>query len=210
MKLDPKCISTQAVEKSIQVEISREFSTAVTEKPVMIRNVSTTAAQVSGMDWQIIEVPISQASGLIGQLSTKPEKILKLGDQVSKQIKSTTVQASEHVGQVSTKEIKEKLSTMGDPNEQVSEQTVQVPISKVSEQITSESTASEPSQLSQFGKTIDFLRHVLKEKEKGVSGLQQRVNPRTLYLTDSGSQPEFQELLPALVAGPCVFCSPPS
>ena len=27
----------------------------------------------------------------------------------------------------------------------------------------------------------------------------------TLYLTDSGGQPEFQELLPALVVGPCVF-----
>ena len=30
-------------------------------------------------------------------------------------------------------------------------------------------------------------------------------NPCTLYLTDSGGQPEFQELLPSLVVGPCVF-----
>ena len=30
-------------------------------------------------------------------------------------------------------------------------------------------------------------------------------NPWTLYLTDSGGQPDFQELLPALVVGPCVF-----
>ena len=30
-------------------------------------------------------------------------------------------------------------------------------------------------------------------------------NPQTIYLTDSGWQPEFQELLPALVVGPCVF-----
>jgi len=33
----------------------------------------------------------------------------------------------------------------------------------------------------------------------------QHVNPWTLYLTDSGGQPEFQELLPGLVVGPCVF-----
>ena len=39
----------------------------------------------------------------------------------------------------------------------------------------------------------------------GVSGLPQNINPWTLYLTDSGGQPEFQELLPALVVGPCVF-----
>ena len=192
LKLDPNRTSTQAVEKSIQVEI--------------IRNVSTTTAWVSGMDWQIIKDPISQASGLIGQLSAKPDKISKLGNQVSEQIKSTTTQASGYIAhqQVSIKQTKESLSKVGDSNEQVSEQTVQGPISKASElQITSESSDSKPSQLSQFGRTIDFLRHVLKEK--GVSELQQHVNSWTLYLTDSGGQPEFQELLPALVAGPCVF-----
>ena len=51
LKLNPKRISTRAVEKSIQVEISRE--------------VSTNAAQMSAMDWQIIEDPFSQASGFV-------------------------------------------------------------------------------------------------------------------------------------------------
>ena len=97
----------------------------------MIRNVSTTAAQMSGIDWQIIEDPISQASGLIGQLSTKSEKISKLGDQVSTQIESTITQASGHIGPVPTEQTRENLSTEGDSNEQVSEQTVQVHISKV-------------------------------------------------------------------------------
>ena len=51
---------------------------------------------------------------------------------------------------------------------------------------------------------MEFLLHVLREK--GISRLWQHVdNPHTLYLTDSGGQPEFQELLPALVTGPCVF-----
>ena len=127
-----------------------------------------------------------------------------MGDQVSTHSGSTITQASGHIGPVPAKQTRGNLG--GDSNEQVSEQTVQVPISEVlsiSKKITSERADSEPSQLSQFGKTIDFLRHVLKEK--GVSGLQQRVNPWTLYLTDSGGQPEFQELLPALVAGPWVF-----
>ena len=73
------------------------------------------------------------------------------------------------------------------------------------EHTTSKSPDSElpqPSE-SQFRKSIEFLQQVLKEK--GVSGLQQHVKPWTLYLTDSGGQPEFQEFLPALVAGPCVF-----
>ena len=138
MKLDPKRISTQIAEKSVQVEV--------------IRDVSITTAQVSGLDWQKIEDLDSQASGLIGQLSTKHEQAMK---------------------KVSPKPA------------------------------TSESLDSEPLERSQFSKTIDYFRKVLKEK--GVSGLRQHVNPWTLYLTDSGGQPEFQELLPALVVGPCVF-----
>ena len=52
--------------------------------------------------------------------------------------------------------------------------------------------------------SIGFLRNIL-EKE-GVSGVKKYVsNPKTIYLTDSGGQPEFQELLPALVVGPCIF-----
>ena len=52
--------------------------------------------------------------------------------------------------------------------------------------------------------SIDSLRDVL-EKE-GVSGVKKYItNLKTIYLTDSGGQPEFQELLPALVVGPCIF-----
>ena len=185
MKLDPIRTSTQVVEKSVRVEIIRDVSTAV--------------AQVSGIDWLIIEDPISQASGLIGQLSTNPVKISKVGDQ---EIEGTITQASGKIGELSAKEKKEEnLSTVGNSNEQVSGQMVQIPKSKVSKHITSES--SEPSQHYQFHKISDFLRYVLKKK--GVFRLQQNINPWTLYLTDSGGQPEFQELLPALVVGPCVF-----
>ena len=57
---------------------------------------------------------------------------------------------------------------------------------------------------SQHSQSIAFLRNVL-EKE-GVSGVKKYItNPKTIYLTDSGGQPEFQELLPALVVGPCIF-----
>ena len=65
------------------------------------------------------------------------------------------------------------------------------------------STAKGSSQ-SQHSQSIAFLRNVL-EKE-GVSGVKKYItNPKTIYLTDSGGQPEFQELLPALVVGPCIF-----
>ena len=52
----------------------------------------TTAAWVSGIDWQVIGDPISQASELIGQLSTKSEKISKVGDQVSNEMENTVTQ----------------------------------------------------------------------------------------------------------------------
>ena len=52
--------------------------------------------------------------------------------------------------------------------------------------------------------SIGFLRKILENE--GVSGVKKYVsNPKTIYLTDSGGQPEFQELLPALVVGPCIF-----
>ena len=123
MKLDSKRSSTQIAEKSVQVEV--------------IRDVTITTAQVSGLDWQNIEDLNSQASGLIGQLSTKHEQAMK----------------------------------------------------KVSKRATSKSLDSEPPEHSQFSKTIEFFRQVLKEK--GVSELQQCVNSWRLYLTDSGGQPEF-------------------
>ena len=157
-------------------------STRVAEKSVMIRNVSIIAGQVSGIDWQKIEDPISQASGLIGQLSSKQVNVSKEGDWVSEQMENPSTQGSG-----------------------LSKQTDQVPnveVSRFSEKTTAKTPDSKLSHDSQFSKTIGFLRHVLKKK--GVSRLQQ-VNPWTLYLTDSGGQPEFQELLPALVVGPCVF-----
>ena len=59
MKLDQTRTSTQVAEKSVQVNL--------------IRNVSTSVAQVSGFNWQIMEDPITQAAGLIGQLPEKED-----------------------------------------------------------------------------------------------------------------------------------------
>jgi len=172
IKLDPNRTSTQVVDKSV---------------PVEIRDVSKTAAQVSGLEWQKIEDPVLQASRLIGQLSSsKQVEVSEVGDQAFDQMENSIMLASKE-------------------RDQVSEQ-MQNPTTQVSEQIpTSEQKIPDfkLSRDSKFSKAIGFLRHVLKEK--GVSGLQQHVYPWTLYLTDSGGQPEFQELLPALVAGPCVF-----
>ena len=184
MKLDPNRTSTQAVEKSIRVEI--------------IRNISRTAAQVSGIGWQRIEDPVSQASELIGQLSIKEVKMSHVGDQVSEQMKNQFMQGSEEGNQV-CEQMDNPIAQASGP----SKQTGQVHQAEVSRSSTLEMSDSELSQHSDYSKTMDFLQHVLKEK--GVSELQQNVNPWTLYLTDSGGQPEFQELLPALVVGPCVF-----
>jgi len=142
-------------------------STQVAEKSVMIRNISKSAAQVSGIDWQKIEDPISQASGLIGQLSRKQVKVSEVGDQASEQMKNSIMLASKVGDQISKQ--------MQSPTAQVSEQ-MQSPTTQVSGQIpNSEQTMSiipdsEVSRDSKFSKTIEFLRHVLKEK--GVSGLQ--------------------------------------
>ena len=191
IKLDQKRTSTQALENSVQVEI---------------KNVSKTTAKVSGLDWHKIADPISQASGLIGQLFI---------NQQEKHKEDPSTQASGLVGRLSTdqgKSMKEESHSMAEnlseyvtEPEQTKDITEPKVVLELPEHTTPKSPDSElpqPSQ-SQFQKAIEFLRQVLKKK--GISGLQQHVSPWTLYLTDSGGQPEFQELLPALVTGPCVF-----
>ena len=177
MKLDSKCTSTQLAEKSVQV--------------------TKTVAQVSGFGWKVIEDPVTQASELIGQLSTQEMVVTKVdvpNQQISEDVEDQTTHASELLSeQLSPKQEKPfqgNQSTVGSSTEPLS--------------VSDDTASSNPdSQLPPY-KSINFLRRVLREK--GVSGLRQHVNnPWTLYLTDSGGQPEFQELLPGLVAGPCVF-----
>ena len=220
LKLDERRTSTQVLEKSIHVEI--------------IRNVKTTAAQVLGLDWKIIDNPLKEASGLIEQLckqqemkdhskvgqSKQPEHpttpVLKpILNKPSKnqqdytrmeqksdsklhfsQQQSTSREVFEPTKQTSTTQ-KEYQTTEVD---QVNQQTGQSLKPGLLDSDLSTDQDYRSSQ--QYTETIDFLRLALETK--GISGLQ-NVNPWTLYLTDSGGQPEFQELLPALAEGPSVF-----
>ena len=199
MKLGPNRTSTTLAEKSVQVEV---------------RDVATTVAQVSGLDWQIIEDPGKQACGLMGQMVTKKEKEskeeeFKREDHSAIQ-KTKTHEPKGETGEHVFQQIGQSYAAMRCLSTQTSEQQEREldgsPLA-CSPTITLDSPENhEPnSQSFQFSR-IDFFRQIL-EKE-GISGLKQhisRLNPWILYLTDSGGQPEFQELLPALVVGPCVF-----
>ena len=202
MKLDPTRTSTQIAEKSVRVEV---------------RDVSTAVAQVSGLDWQIIEDPGTQAHGLMEQIFTEPEKTKSKEENqrvfksnICSTVEETSAQASEEIVELpieQEKVIKEDNITSTQKSSQVFEQEREPDSSIVTESPVNLAESSEyttsrsqPSQLH----NIAFLRKVIKEK--GVLGLKQHINnPWTLYLTDSGGQPDFQELLPALVVGPCVF-----
>jgi len=164
MKLDPTRTSTPLAEKSVRVDIMRDVSLSV--------------AQMSSFDWQVIEDPMTQASGLLGHLSTQLE------DQFSEQTEQVLKpQESSPNPTLTTSPEAEKSSSSAEEQGHT----------------TSKSPDPETSKLS---KTIEFFRRVLKEKGVCIVHVE---NPCTLYLTDSGGQPEFQELLPALVAGPCIF-----
>ena len=145
---------------------------------------------MSGLDWKRIDDLNSQASGLVWQLSSKKEE-----DSI----------ASGPNTQLSTKQEEEAMEendlVVEDPGKLVYQQTDDTSEAKA----LSKSTVSKSPETKhfKFSKTINFVQHALKEK--GVSELKQHLNSSTLYLTDSGGQPEFQELLPALVVGPCVF-----
>ena len=194
-KLDPERCSTQLSEKSVRVEV--------------IRDVSKMVAKVTDFEWKIMEDPVTQGSELIRQWSTKQKKVSKdtstvdySNQKVSEHSDDQTTQTSEVRAQLE-KAFQDNQFIVRSSNEKAPEPTGQVSQTEPSEDTTSSSRDSVPPQHSQH-KSMEFLLHVLREK--GISELRQHVdNPHTLYLTDSGGQPEFQELLPALVTGPCVF-----
>ena len=209
-----------------KVDIASRTSTQIAEKSVRV--VSTAVAEVSDVKWRKID-DNAVACGLMGQMVTEQEMGSKEANQKEHKQKSRleTGNASEQAPsqkedstQASVKVQKdEQLSAVNDANKQVSEQTVPVSKQNTSKQNTSkqqervpddsqvanstndsQATKSKSQQLQSTG----FLRHVLETE--GVSGVKKYINnPQTIYLTDSGGQPEFRELLPAIVVGPCIF-----
>ena len=186
MKLDlTERVSTQAVEKSVRVEI--------------IRNISTAVAQMSGFDWQITKDPLAQASGLIAQFAEQ-EKVLS----------EATHSAEDYHQQVlgQTSEVFEQLGLLEEDDDG---QITNLPAQPLLESQLTNSSAQEAEHTTpknpaaehfQSSMAMDFFRRVVKER--GVSSVHLD-NPCTLYLTDSGGQPEFQDLLPAIAVGPSVF-----
>ena len=251
-ELDKIYTSTQVVEKSVQVEV----------RDLKVRDVVTHVAQVSGLDWQVIEDPITQAHRLIGQLpektTTKTSQDLKgqhskQKNQQSGKDSSPNLPVEKPSDTQTTDSCAWETSDITNPSTQVTNDTKisNPPAQEANDNQTSNPTAQEandsqtsnnnnsetsrppaqevnnsqtsnlPAQEANDSHMIDllaqkpkgsppsnsepwleeFLRDVLKKK-----GVPERcIDKWTLYLTDSGGQPEFQELLPALVVGPCVF-----
>ena len=171
-----------------------------------------------------------QASELIEQLSTQSKQVSTKGshlapegpkqqfsdhtEQVSKQESihnspATTSPVAEELSKNNTS-VRERLSESNTLTKEESSKSItpaekgdNIPIAQSPAEESGHPISKSPtSEVFQFSKTIDFFRYVIKER--GVSRVHVN-NPCTLYLTDSGGQPEFQELLPALVVGPCVF-----
>ena len=211
MKLDQTRTSTPVAEASLRVDFVRKMSTSVD----FVRKMSTSVAWASGFDWKIIEDPMTQASALIVQLSEKSEKVnvstkdnhsTEKAEQASRPQKNLpNLQLEKRDDSQNTSSSAEVPNTSQTITSPSNTQTTNVP-AKAPKMVQVTNSLAGPKSLhskaSQPSKTINFFRRVLKER--GVSRVHDD-NPCTLYLTDSGGQPEFQDLLPALVVGPCVF-----
>lgn len=177
--------STQAVEKSVRVEI---------------RNISTAVA----FDWQITKDPLAQASGLIAQFAEQEKVSSETNHSAAEDYHQ---QVLGHTSQVLKQEGLPDLCTEDDDDGQITNSPAQALLESQltnspvqdAEDTTPKNPASEGFQSSI---AMDFFRRVVKER--GVSSVHLD-NPCTLYLTDTGGQPEFQDLLPAIAAGPSVF-----
>ena len=192
MKLDQTRTSTPVAETSLRVDFVRKMSTCV--------------AWASGFDWKIIEDPMTQASALIVHLSTESEKTLTEdhhSTEKAEQASKPPEKRNDSQNTISSAEAPNTNQTITLPPEAPSNtQTTNVPAEAAKVTNSLARPKSPDSEATQLSKTITFFRRVLKEK--GVSKVHVD-NPCTLHLTDSGGQPEFQELLPALVVGPCIF-----
>ena len=213
------------------VVITDRTSTQIAEKSVRV--VSRTVAEISDSKWEKIDDTNKYACGLMEQMSTRSKEAKQQADheQVNNsEEQNTNEQLSNQRGgstPASGKEQKDACSAAKDANKRV-------PVSKQQESVPDNSQAPKSTDDSQAPKSTDgqapnstddsqaskstergsskrqqlpsigFLRNILENE--GVSGVKKYVsNPKTIYLTDSGGQPEFQELLPALVVGPCIF-----
>ena len=204
-----------------KVDITNRISTELAEKSVRV--VSTTVAEVSDFNWQKVD---DTAHELLGQITEEEVESKKENQKQHRQANHleeghTNEQFNQREGtQASVKEQKdEPLSAIKDANKQFPEQTLAASKQNVlkqqegepdDSQRTNSNDASQATKSTSRGSLMsqqlkfDFLRNVLKKE--GVSGMKKCItNQKTIYLTDSGGQPEFQELLPALVVGPCIF-----
>ena len=207
-----------------KVDIAHQTSTKIAEKS--IRVVSTTVAEVSDLTWKEID-DTAVACGLMGQMLTGQEMESKQANQKEHKHEDHLEEGNgnpnhrEGSTQASVKVQKDKpLSAVKDARKKVPDHTVPVSkqnTSKQQDKVPDDSQATNPTDDSQATdsaardspnsqqlQSIAILRKILETE--GASGVKKYVNnPQTIYLTDSGGQPEFQELLPALVVGPCIF-----
>jgi len=177
----------------------RHTSTGVVEKSVQVRKVTTSIASRSGLKqpWKLLEDPSEQASALIGQMISHHAKEENHPTSDS-EISSSLVEEMPPLSN-------EGISPILPPSESENSTSPLSEAENVSVSSDDQTFVSQTCpQHSQFKTTIKFFLEALSKK--GASRLQQYLaDPETIYMTDTGGQPEFQELLPALVEGPSVF-----
>ena len=220
--------STQIAEKSVRV-----VSTAVAEmSDLTFRKIDDTAVACGLMGDMLIgqETESKQAN----QMEHTQENHLEVGnaseqapsqrdgstqasvqkDEPFSAVKDDNKQVSEQtVSNQNTSKQLDKVPNDSQPtnstdDSQAAEERVpddiQAAEKRVRDDIQATNSTARGSLNSQQLQSIAFLRNVLETE--GVSEVKKFINnPQTIYLTDSGGQPEFQELLPALVVGPCIF-----
>ena len=210
MKLGART-STEVMEKSIRVDI--------------VRDVSISVAQVSGFEWNIVKDPMTQASRLIGHLSTEQEKESTLhegkeqvledspnipAEEVDVSLLTTLPAEAFNDSQITNSSADKRKVATSLAQEPVEASNLPADGRQIATSLAQEpqhnqretASNSPDSKIFQYSKTIDFFRRVLNKR--GISEVHVD-NQCTLYLTDSGGQPQFQELLPALAVGPSVF-----
>ena len=182
----PRSGKSSLIRRLLGKRLSVSTSTGVADRVVRVELRKSTV-HVSGLCWCELEDIDDEALALMHDVS-KTASVHFEGKSFSvsellRKIFTWTPKTKHHKG-ASSSPSKHKQGTSSTPNEQ----------SSAEPQLADEEDVKPP---------LEVFRDAFQKKRSKLKELIDE--PWTLYITDTGGQPEFQELLPVLVSGPSLF-----
>ena len=168
--------------------------------PVKVKKSVTTAAKVKGSYWSIMDYDAEVIKVMVST-TNQPDHERVQKTHLESSNKPDLLQPQKSVSELETPQTEgDSFTEAGDI---VTESDVNIKVQSIISQSNLHSVYAH-KRVQQIIQPRDIFMKALRER--GLSALQEHFNESwSLYLTNTGGQIEFQEVLPLLVSGPCLF-----